>query len=50
LMSMTMTADERLISVTSEFEFEMTTERQNEVPQLSTSRYTVVVLLLYAVS
>jgi len=47
LIGMTRIADERLTSVTPKFEFEMTADRQNEIPQLSTSRYTVVVVLLY---
>jgi len=46
LTGMTMNADERLTSVTSKFKFEMTAERQNEIPQLSTSCYTVVAALL----
>jgi len=46
LIGMTMIADERLMSVTSKFVFEMTAERQNEIPQLSTSRYTVFVVVL----
>jgi len=46
LIGMTRIADERLMSATSKLEFEMTAEQQNEIPQLSTSRYTVVVVLL----
>jgi len=45
LIGMTRIADERLTSVTSKFEFEMTAERRNEIPQLSTCRYTEAAVL-----
>jgi len=38
LIGMTLIADERLKSVTSNFEFETTAERQYEIPQMFTSR------------
>jgi len=45
LIGMTMIADERLMSVTSKFEFEMTAEQQNEIPQMSTTSSTTILVL-----
>jgi len=44
LIGMTMIADKRLPSVTLKFEFKMTAKRQNEIPQLSISRYTTILV------